>query len=161
VDTAVPDSAGDFPSRGVRSVPLLPVGHSTTTDGARFLSRLNTIGGVASIVLPHTPAGVVSVAENVQAKCAGAVSPPYSVRFAHFVEEGGLAPSPQKLKSSRTSSGPWATTPMIPLASVGLLQPVLAAAAMAISSVSVLTNSLLFRRYDPETDYKLLGLFGR
>ncbi|ESS08123.1 MAG: ATPase, P-type, transporting, HAD superfamily, subfamily IC/heavy metal translocating P-type ATPase [uncultured archaeon A07HN63] len=51
-------------------------------------------------------------------------------------------------------------TAMIPLASLGLLQPVLAAGAMAISSVSVLTNSLLFRRYSPEADYKLLGLFG-
>jgi Cu+-exporting ATPase len=47
-------------------------------------------------------------------------------------------------------------TAMIPLASLGLLQPVLAAAAMAVSSVSVLTNSLLFRRYTPEEDYRLL-----
>jgi len=48
---------------------------------------------------------------------------------------------------------------MIPLASLGLLQPVLAAAAMAVSSVSVLTNSLLFRRYDPDERYRLLGRF--
>ncbi|MFQ3474632.1 copper-translocating P-type ATPase [Halonotius sp. F2-221B] len=48
-------------------------------------------------------------------------------------------------------------TAMIPLASLGLLQPVLAAGAMAISSVSVLTNSLLFRRYSPDVEYKLLG----
>ncbi|QGN08214.1 heavy metal translocating P-type ATPase [Halorhabdus sp. CBA1104] len=77
------------------------------------------------------------------------------------------------LKAIRISAGTlskikqnlfWAlgyNTAMIPLASIGLLQPVLAAAAMAISSVSVLTNSLLFRRYDPEAEYKLLGLFGR
>ena len=38
VDTAVPDSAGDFPSQMVRSVPLLPVRHSATTAVARFLS---------------------------------------------------------------------------------------------------------------------------
>ena len=48
-------------------------------------------------------------------------------------------------------------TAMIPLASLGLLQPVLAAAAMAVSSVSVLTNSLLFRRYTPDEDYRLFG----
>ncbi|MHB9286050.1 heavy metal translocating P-type ATPase [Halobacteriales archaeon Cl-PHB] len=48
-------------------------------------------------------------------------------------------------------------TAMIPLASLGLLQPVLAAAAMATSSVSVLTNSLLFRSYDPDRDYRLFG----
>ena len=48
-------------------------------------------------------------------------------------------------------------TAMIPLASLGLLQPALAAGAMAVSSVSVLTNSLLFRRYVPDHDYELLG----
>ena len=48
-------------------------------------------------------------------------------------------------------------TAMIPLASLGLLQPVLAAGAMAFSSVSVLSNSLLFRRYTPDHDYELLG----
>jgi Cu+-exporting ATPase len=48
-------------------------------------------------------------------------------------------------------------TAMIPLASFGLLQPVLAAVAMAFSSVSVLSNSLLFRRYTPDHDYKLLN----
>jgi Cu+-exporting ATPase len=46
-------------------------------------------------------------------------------------------------------------TSMIPLASLGLLQPVLAAGAMAVSSVSVLANSLLFRRYTPDHDYRL------
>ncbi len=50
-------------------------------------------------------------------------------------------------------------TSMIPLASFGLLQPALAAAAMAFSSVSVLANSLLFRRYTPDHDYELLGRF--
>ena len=66
----------------------------------------------------------------------------------------------QKIKQNLV----WAlgyNTAMIPLASLGLLQPVLAAAAMAFSSVSVLSNSLLFRRYAPDHDYKLLGLFRR
>ena len=52
-------------------------------------------------------------------------------------------------------------TAMIPLASLGLLQPVLAAGAMALSSVSVLTNSLLFRQYSPDHDYRLLGFLRR
>ncbi|EMA63283.1 heavy metal translocating P-type ATPase [Halorubrum kocurii] len=62
----------------------------------------------------------------------------------------------QKIKQNLV----WAlgyNTAMIPLASLGLLQPVLAAGAMAFSSVSVLTNSLLFRRYEPDRDYELLG----
>jgi len=62
----------------------------------------------------------------------------------------------QKIKQNLV----WAlgyNTAMIPLASLGLLQPVLAAGAMAFSSVSVLTNSLLFRRYTPDDDYELLG----
>ena len=52
-------------------------------------------------------------------------------------------------------------TAMIPLASLGLLQPALAAGAMAFSSVSVLANSLLFRQYVPDHDYRLLGLLRR
>jgi Cu+-exporting ATPase len=62
----------------------------------------------------------------------------------------------QKIKQNLV----WAlgyNTSMIPLASLGLLQPVLAAGAMAISSVSVLANSLLFRQYTPDEDYELLG----
>ena len=49
-------------------------------------------------------------------------------------------------------------TVMIPLASLGLLQPALAAGAMAASSVSVLLNSLAFKRYSPDAEYRLLGV---
>nr|WP_134672329.1 heavy metal translocating P-type ATPase [Halorussus marinus] len=77
---------------------------------------------------------------------------PADVLKAIRVSEGTLSKIKQNLF--------WAlgyNTAMIPLASLGLLQPVLAAGAMAFSSVSVLTNSLLFRRYTPDHDYELLG----
>ena len=48
-------------------------------------------------------------------------------------------------------------TTLIPVASLGLLNPALAGLAMAGSSVSVMTNSLAFRGYDPHEKYKLLG----
>ncbi len=77
---------------------------------------------------------------------------PLDVVKAIRISEGSL----QKIKQNLF----WAlgyNTAMIPLASLGLLQPALAAGAMAFSSVSVLTNSLLFRQYTPDHDYELLG----
>jgi len=52
---------------------------------------------------------------------------------------------------------------LIPVASLGLLNPALAGLAMAASSVSVMSNSLAFRRWDPHTDYRPLVLrpFGK
>ncbi len=81
---------------------------------------------------------------------------PADVLKAIRVSEGTLSKIKQNLF--------WAlgyNTAMIPLASLGLLQPVLAAVAMAASSVSVLANSLSFRQYTPDHDYRLFGLFDR
>jgi len=40
----------------------------------------------------------------------------------------------------------------IPLAALGMLNPVVAGAAMAMSSVSVVSNSLLLKRWQPERE---------
>lgn len=44
----------------------------------------------------------------------------------------------------------------IPLAALGYLSPVVAGAAMALSSVSVVTNSLLLKRWKPSIEKKIL-----
>ena len=45
----------------------------------------------------------------------------------------------------------------IPLAALGLLNPVIAGAAMALSSVSVVLNALLLRRWRPAADAAAAG----
>ena len=86
VDTAAPDSAGSFPSRAVRRVPLRPIGHSTTTDGARSVSRSNTAEGVPGIVLLTPTAGVLTVPIHITIHDDG-VDESQSDLFAHQKSE--------------------------------------------------------------------------
>ncbi len=81
VDTAVPDSAGDFPSQVVRSVPLLPrwtLGHNrrcallvALEHRYRYTVAVAvTVRDVVSIVLSYSTVWVVNVPMNAQTNYA-------------------------------------------------------------------------------------------
>ena len=49
----------------------------------------------------------------------------------------------------------------IPLAALGFLNPMVAGAAMALSSVSVISNALLLKRWQPKQNYPALSTFAK
>ena len=90
-----PDSAGDVPLRVVRSVPLLPVGHSTTTTGARFVSRLNTGHIAASVLLPDSTTTVVRVWRTVNVNEDGGCIPSLLAPFGRSLRKEAYPPAIQ------------------------------------------------------------------
>ncbi|SIR72552.1 hypothetical protein SAMN05421858_3446 [Haladaptatus litoreus] len=95
----VPDSAGDFPLQVVRSVPLLPDGHSTTTSDARFLSRLNTGRIAVSVLLPYSTARVVRLWRTVKVTKDGGRIPSLLARVARSLRKGAYPPAFQLNKA--------------------------------------------------------------
>ena len=76
---------------------------------------------------------------------------PADVRKAIRIADGTIAKVRQNLF--------WAfayNATLLPIASIGLLNPAVAGGAMAASSVSVVSNSLAFMRWDPDSEYRSL-----
>jgi len=156
---AVADSVGIDPENvraGVLPEDKADAVESIQSDGSRAMMVGDGVNDAPALASAFVGVAIGS-GTDVAIEAADVTlmrSDPFDVVKAINVSAGTLSKIKQNLF--------WAlgyNTAMIPLASLGLLQPALAAAAMAFSSVSVLANSMAFRSYDPDDRYRLLGRF--
>ncbi len=156
--------AAVLPEDKADHVDALQTGKGNLEDGARLPSGRRSGGGNSVMMVgdgvndaPALTAAQVGVAigsgTDVAIESADVTlmrDDPADVLKAVRISEATISKVRQNLF--------WAfvyNTTLIPIASLGLLNPALAGLAMATSSVSVMTNSLAFARYDPHEDYRL------
>ena len=123
---SVPAFAGKLPDHGARIAALLTVADRASNGEDLFLEPIPGVAMEASDVTLMR-GDLLSVADAIHLSRATLRKIKQNLFWAFFYNVMG-----------------------IPLAALGFLSPVVAGAAMAFSSVSVVSNTLLLRRWRPD-----------